>query len=159
MATPNNPYEERPGEEQEKQRSTAEQFTAPVLTVLHQVWLAGLGAATVVGQETAKAVEQLVQKGREVEPQVLEKGRQMGQDIDNAAREAGERLKDVAARINKRAEAAEAMLDERVRMALERMGYASRDDVQKLSDKLDQLTQKLEDLATKRGGRKPAEAE
>lgn len=141
---------------EEKNKPDFEAIATPVLSILHQVWLAGLGAATLAGKETAKLVDTLVEKGKEVEPTVIEKGKQVGAELSGAAQEVGTRVKDMAAKVGKRAEAAEAMLDERVRAGLERMGYATREDFQALSAKLDALTAKIEEMAAKRGGRKPA---
>lgn len=125
-----------------------------MLSFLHQVWLAGLGAVSVAGEQGGKLVDTLVEKGKEVEPSVVERGRKVSDEISDAAEEVGMRIRDMASRVGKRAEAAEAMMDERVRGALERMGYASKEDLQGLSAKLDSLMARVEELAAKRGGRK-----
>jgi poly(hydroxyalkanoate) granule-associated protein len=127
-----------------------------VLNLLHQVWLAGLGAVSLAGQEAAKLVDQLVEKGKEMEPAVIDRGKKVGEEISDAAEEVGMRIRDVAARVSKRAEAAEAMMDERVRAALDRMGYATKEDFEGLSAKLDALMARLEELGTRRGGKKPS---
>lgn len=146
-----------PANRPEETKPNLDAIATPVLSILHQVWLAGLGAATIASKETAKLVDTFVEKGKEVEPAVIERGKQMGAEVKEAAQEVGTRVKDVAARVGKRAEAAEAMLDERVRAGLERMGYATREDFQALSNKLDELTARIEELAAKRGGRTPSE--
>ncbi|HWR54778.1 MAG TPA: phasin family protein [Bryobacteraceae bacterium] len=153
--TPNQPMDD-PANRPEETKPNFDAIATPVLSILHQVWLAGLGAATLAGKETAKLVDTLVEKGKEVEPGVIDRGKQMGAELSGAAQEVGSRVKDVASRVGKRAEAAEAMLDERVRAGLERMGYATREDFQALSKKLDELTNKIEEMAAKRNPRRPA---
>jgi poly(hydroxyalkanoate) granule-associated protein len=140
---------------EETNQNTAEQGPSPVLNLLHQVWLAGLGAVSMAGEEAGKLVEQLVEKGKQVEPGVIDRGKKVGEEISDAAEEVGMRLRDVAARVSKRAEAAETMMDERVRAALDRMGYATKEDFEGLSAKLDALMSRLEELGARRG-RKPA---
>lgn len=154
--TPNQPMDNPAKGPEEKNKPDFDAIAAPVLSILHQVWLAGLGAATLAGKETARLVDTLVEKGKEVEPAVIERGKQVGADLSDAAQEVGTRVKDMAAKVGKRAEAAEAMLDERVRAGLERMGYATREDFQALNAKLDALTAKIEEIAAKRGGRRPS---
>lgn len=141
----------------EKNKPDFDAIATPVLSILHQVWLAGLGAATLAGKEAATLVNTLVEKGKEVEPAVIERSKQMGAELSGAAQEVGTRVKDLAAKVGKRAEAAEAMLDERVRAGLERMGYATREDFQALNAKLDALTAKIEELAAKRARRSSGE--
>lgn len=122
-----------------------------MLNALHNLWLVGLGAVAVAGDEAAKLVDTLVEKGKEVEPSVVDKGRKVSEELGEAAEEVGARIRDVASRLGKRAEAAEAMMDERVRAALERMGYANKEDLDKLSAKLDALIARVEELGSKRG--------
>ncbi len=143
--TPNNPWDEKSGAEEEPVKN-------PVLDALHQVWLASLGVVAVAGEEAAKIADRLVEKGKEVEPQVVEAGKKAGAEVADAAREVGSRIRTAADKIGRRAEAAESMLDERVRATLERMGYATRNDVESLSAKLDALTAKLEEFASRRRG-------
>lgn len=131
-----------------------------MLNALHNIWLAGLGAVAVAGDEAVKLVDALVEKGKQVEPSVVEKGRKVGEELGDAAEEVGMRIRDMASRVGKRAEAAEAMMDERVRAALERMGYANKEDLDKLSAKLDALLARVEELGAKRGNKKtPGEGE
>jgi|GEM_PF-6786881 len=146
-------------EEPKEERSKGEQIAAPVLSALHNLWLVGLGAVAVAGDEAAKAVDALMAKGKEVEPSVMEKGKKVGESLGDAAEEVGVRIRDMAARVGKRAEAAEAMMDERVRAALERMGYANKDDLEKLSAKIDALMSRVEDLASRRGKKQGGEGE
>ncbi len=128
-----------------------------MLSFLHQVWLAGLGAVTVAGEQGGKLVDTLVERGKQVEPEVVERGRKVGEDISDVAEEVGMRIRDMASRIGKRAEAAEGMMDERVRAALEHMGYPTKQDVQGLSAKLDALLARVEELAKRGGGGQPVQ--
>jgi poly(hydroxyalkanoate) granule-associated protein len=142
-------------EDRKEENQSAAEGTSPVLNVLHQVWLAGLGAVSMAGQEATRLANQLIEKGKEMEPGVIDRGKKVGEEISDAAEEVGMRIRDVAARVSKRAEAAEAMMDERVRAALDRMGYATKEDFEGLSAKLDALMSRLEELGSKRG-RKPS---
>ena len=128
----------------EEKTGAPEPATEPVVDALRQVWLAGLGALAATGQQGERLFHTLVEKGREFEPTVHEHGKKAGQEMKHLASEVGARLKGLAGK-------AEEALDEKVSAALQRMGFPTKEDLAALSQKIDQLTARLEQMQAERG--------
>ena len=62
-------------------------------TAVQRMWWLGLGLLATVGEQTARAAEALVDKGREVEPAVLKPVRRAGSSVFDATEGAGARLR------------------------------------------------------------------
>ncbi len=122
---------------------------SPVAGFLRGVWWASLGLAAVAGEQTGRAVNALIEKGKEIEPTVKERGRKVSENVSEAADNFGEKLKTFATKVGKTAGQAEVAIDERVTAALGRLGVPNRDEVRELREKLDALTARLEELQSK----------
>jgi len=116
---------------------------------IRKVWLAGLGAYSRLGREGLDYLRELIRAGEDVEAegkQLLDrKLRAANTQIDEVTDElfdAGNRLEHQASRL-------ERAFDARVAGALHRIGIPSRQDVERLSAKLDQLQVLVEYAARK----------
>lgn len=119
--------------------------------VAQNVWLAGLGALSAAEEEGSKLFKKLVARGQEFE----EKNRPW---VEETAKRARVRFEEVAETTKSRVESAVSeagkAVDEQVNSTLERLGVPSRDEIQRLTQRVEELNAKLEAL----GGKKPAAA-
>lgn len=100
------------------------------------IWLAGLGALAVVGEETSDLFDRLVESGEEVE----KKGR----------RQLTARQKELADTLDER-------VYEPVLTGLRRLGVPTRGEMHDLAAKVDRLTHKVDALVTHVTGEAPEE--
>lgn len=103
------------------------------------LWLAGLGAARRAEEEGRGLFDTLVERGRKVEKKQFKA-------IDRTLAETGRRVRDLSGRVQVR-------FEDRVRETLNRLGVATREDVQGLAGRLEALDRKVEKIA---GDRHPA---
>ena len=94
---------------------------------------------------------ELVRRGKEVEPLVGEGFEKAGKGVSDAVGSMGAHLKGVGEKFGKAPRKMESFVDERVSAALERMGVASRADIESLSEKVDELGDKIEELRSEPG--------
>ncbi len=104
------------------------------------VWLAGLGALATVEEEGTKLFNRLVDRGKNFEEERKE-------ELEAASETAREQRDEALAQIEEAGEETRTLLTETVNTALERFGVPSRTEFERLSDKVDALSQKVEDLA------------
>ena len=120
-----------------------------VKSYARKIWLAGLGAYAKVGQEGSEYVQELIKAGQTVEKKgkkvVTEQLEAANTQIDNVKGDVVS-LKD---RVEVQLDKVEKAFDTRVASALNRVGIASKHDVETLSAKLDELTALLERVARK----------
>ena len=120
-----------------------------VKSYARKIWLAGLGAYAKVGQEGSEYVQELIKAGQSVEKKgkkvVTEQLEAANTQIDNVKGDVVS-LKD---RVEVQLDKVEKAFDTRVASALNRVGIASKHDVETLSAKLDELTALLERVARK----------
>ncbi|MDX1631139.1 MAG: phasin family protein [Thermoanaerobaculia bacterium] len=109
-----------------------------------RIWLAGLGALKVTEEEGSKLFNTLVEEGE----RFAERGRGEAERAREAARDAGERVKSEAAegwsRVGDRIEKA-------VAEALAGLGVPTREEVEELSERVEDLTAAVERLQRKSG--------
>ena len=114
-------------------------------------WLAGLGAVVSAQEEGSKLFEELIDKGRDVES----KGRaQVEDELKDAKSRVKERVATVRQKVGDRvAEVGESVsdsFDERVSGVMGRLGVPTRDEIQTLAKKVEDLTAKLDELNNSR---------
>ena len=109
-----------------------------------QIWLAGLGAYARVGQEGVDYFKELVKSGESVET----KGRKLVTEQVEAANDSVKSsVSSVKGKVEVQLDKVEKAFDSRVASALNRIGIPSRQDVEALSAKLDELSAVLERVA------------
>jgi poly(hydroxyalkanoate) granule-associated protein len=112
-----------------------------------KIWLAGLGAYTKAGQEGAEYFKELVKTGENVEQQgkklINEQVEAANSQIDNVK----SNVSSVKGKVEGRLDKIEKAFDTRVASALNRIGIPSKQDIEVLSAKLDELSALLEQVA------------
>ena len=102
----------------------------------HTLWLAGLGAARRAEEEGRGLFDTLVERGRKVEKKQFKA-------IDRRLAETGRRVRDLSGRVQER-------FEDRLRDTLNRLGVASRADVQDLAGRLEALDRKVARIAAEK---------
>jgi poly(hydroxyalkanoate) granule-associated protein len=100
-----------------------------------KIWLAGLGAVSMAGEEGQKLFKSLVEKGQEFE------GRE-GAPVDSVkkgAEQAKGRMEDIWNRF-------EDSFNDKIAMVLQKMGVPTRDEINQLTDRVDKLMSAIEKL-------------
>jgi len=121
----------------------------------HKVWLAGLGAYVKAGQEGADYFKELVKAGEGIEKQgkklVTEQVEAANSQLTSQFSTQLESVKSsvfgVKEKVEVQLDKVEKAFDNRVASALNRLGIPSKQDVEALSAKLDELNALLERVA------------
>ncbi|WPN98711.1 phasin family protein [Pseudomonas sp. MUP55] len=120
-----------------------------VKSYARKIWLAGLGAYAKVGNEGGEYFKELVKSGQDIESKskkvVVEQLDAANSQIDQVRRSVSGVSRVVEVQLDK----VEKAFDTRVASALNRIGIASKHDVETLSAKLEELTALLERVARK----------
>ena len=112
----------------------AEQMAEKVKESANQIWLAGLGAYSKAEQEGSKLFDALVQDGEKLEA----KTRAL---VDKPLHVAKETVETVRARATGSWEKVERAFDLRVSRALHRLNIPTRNDVDELHDRVEELAE------------------
>ncbi|MFB6272430.1 MAG: phasin family protein [Salinibacter sp.] len=104
------------------------------------VWLAGLGALATVEEEGTKLFNRLVDRGQEFEKERRHK-------LEEAKEAVREQSDEALAQLEEAGEETQSVLSQSVSSALERFGVPTRKEVDDLVDKVDHLSQQVEELS------------
>lgn len=105
-----------------------------------EVWLAGLGALATVEEEGSKLFSRLVDRGEDFEEERRE-------ELEEASETVREQSDEALAQIEEAGEETQSLLMDTVNTALERFGVPTRSEVDRLSDKVETLTEQLDELS------------
>lgn len=108
----------------------------PVVGTARGVWWVGLGLVTVAGEQTARLVRALAEKGRETQPTITH-------GVSSAVGGVGTGVKSLASKVGRTGTTATGNIDERIESAMHRMGIVTRSDLQALETKIDELKREL----------------
>ena len=111
----------------------------------YRVWLAGLGALAAAGEEGAKAFNRLVDRGREYESRSKE-------DWKVQADKAKEQFDKAKGKAEGQWEDWSEKIDEVLTRSLHRLGVPTRDEIRTLTQRVEELTAKVEGLKPRPGG-------
>lgn len=114
----------------------------------HRIWLAGLGALAAAGEEGTKAFNRLVDRGREFET----KGKDEVKAQADKAREQFDRAKGKA---EGQWDDWSEKLDEALTRSLHRLGVPTRDEIRTLTQRVEELTAKVEALKPRGAAAEP----
>jgi poly(hydroxyalkanoate) granule-associated protein len=133
-----------------KDAGESKEMSQAVLDSSRQIWLAGLGAFSRAQAEGMKVFETLVKQG-----QVLEsKTRRAAVDTAAAARGAAEaKVKEVKEGVGGTWDKLEQVFEARVERALSKLGVHTHSDVERLSERVDTLSEAVNELIKASGGK------
>jgi poly(hydroxyalkanoate) granule-associated protein len=124
-----------------KTRDELKDLPADLFETAHRVWLAGLGALASAEKEGNRYFRQLVERGREVEGRGRESVRGAGERMRGGAAGVGEKVREGAVGVGE-------ALDARVTTVLHRLGVPTRNEIQDLTRRVEELNAKVERLRT-----------
>jgi len=104
------------------------------------VWLAGLGALATVEEEGNKLFKRLVERGEQFEEE-------RRQELQAAGEKAREQRDEALAQIEEASEETQSLLMDTVNTALERFGVPTRNEVDRLSKKVETLSEQVDTLS------------
>lgn len=136
--------------------TTASGVQEQLLNTVHQVWLAGLGAASKAQSGAPKVFEELVKEGARVHASASKAADQAVRSAMTKAQSAIQgRVSDARDKASDTLEGLEKMFQTRVQRALQQIGVPSSREIEKLSARVDVLNTNIEKLARKRTPAKP----
>jgi len=131
----------------------AKGLSQSVFNSSHEIWLAGLGAFSRAQQEGMKMFETLVKQGEHLEHRT----RQAAADTAAAARGAAKaKAKEMQEMAGGTWDKLEQVFEDRVARALSKLGVYTQNDVQRLAERVDELSARVDALL--RSGRGPVKA-
>jgi len=117
---------------------SAKHTSDQVMKYSHQIWLAGLGAYNKAEQEGQRAFDHLVELGKDVEAHV--RGHQDRESSHT------QRTDNPTPSAHRKGGKIENAFDKRLSSALQRLGISNTADISALSQRIDQLQQKIDTL-------------
>jgi poly(hydroxyalkanoate) granule-associated protein len=123
----------------------AREFQNEMKDSAHKIWLAGLGAMAAAEEEGSKLFRNLVEKGERIE----DRGRQQvekAKDTMDGVKTAAESYWDTFSNT----------LDDRVTAIIHRIGIPTKDEIETLTKKVENLTSSVEKLRVKQTATPPA---
>jgi len=105
----------------------------------HRIWLAGLGALATAEAEGTKVFSRLVERGKDVEA----RGKDVAADVKEQAKS---KFEDVKNQTGNAWSGLGDKVDETVTSALHRLGVPTRDEIRNLTQKIEELNAKVEQL-------------
>lgn len=112
----------------------------------HKIWMAGLGALATAEEEGSRLFRTLVDRGQSYESKVRK-------PVDDAARQMRGTMENVRGRAGKAMRDVEEAVDDRVTSALNRIGVPTRDEVARLTRKVEELNARLNDQSGRSAGK------
>ena len=94
----------------------------------HRIWLAGLGALSAAQEEGSKVFDRLVERGKDVEVKTKDQTEKVRDKAEAAWSNVGDKI------------------DEKLTSALNRLGVPTRDEIRNLTQKIEELNAKVEQL-------------
>ena len=124
-----------------------------VLDSSHQIWLAGVGAFVRARAEGTKAFETLVQQGEKLEQRTRQAAAETAAAARGAATATAKEMQQMAGGTWDKLEQ---VFEDRVARALGKLGVYTQNDVQKLAERVDRLSDAVNELLKATGTKTPA---
>ena len=118
---------------------TDRQLSASVQDSAHLIWLAGLGAFAKVGEEGSKLFEALIKEGEKVEKKARDAAAGKLEEAQGKVDETRNKVADTWDKV-------EQLFENRLTQVLGRLGVPNRDDLQKLTERVDVLQAQINEL-------------
>jgi len=111
----------------------------------HRIWLAGLGALSAASEEGSRFFHSLVERGQGLETKGRKGFTKAREEIETSAKKARERVEE-------RVDDLWDKMDERLTEAMHRFGVPTRDEIQALTRRVEELNTKIDGLKGEDGG-------
>ena len=139
-----------------KAAEQAADLSQSVLNSSHQIWLAGLGAFSRAQQEGMKLFETLVRQGERLEQHTRRTAVETAEAARGAAKAKAKEMQQMAGGTWDKLEQ---VFEDRVARALSKLGVYTQNDVQRLAERVDELSDAVNRLIkTSRPGAAPRPA-
>jgi poly(hydroxyalkanoate) granule-associated protein len=135
-----------------KEHADPRDFSQNLKDSSRQIWLAGLGAFSRAQAEGMKVFESLVEQGRTLESRTK---RAATDTATAAAGMAAQKAKEVQAMAGGTWDKLEQVFEERVARALSKLGVHTQADVERLAQRVESLSEAVNELIKAQGGRAP----
>jgi len=123
----------------------------------HKIWLAGLGALATAEQEGSKLFKTLVEQGERYEAEGKQKLKEAKKDAEAASSRAKKVAEETADRARRAAEGAWEQIggafDDKLAKTLHRIGVPTREEINALSRRIEELTRAVERARAKPGSK------
>ena len=111
-----------------------------------EIWLAGLGVFSTVEEEGEKLFKKFVEKGKELEEKGETFEKRAKERMDSVSAFVGEKTEQLTKEVSKLSETVPTYFEDKLKSALSKFGASSHSQVKELNDKVDQLTEKVNEL-------------
>lgn len=111
-----------------------------------EIWLAGLGVFSTVEEEGEKLFKKFVEKGKELEEKGETFEKRAKERMDSVSAFVGEKTEQLTKEVSKLSETFPTYFEDKLKSALNKFGASSHSQVKELNDKVDQLTEKVNEL-------------
>ena len=135
--------------------SEARGLAQTILDSSHQIWLAGLGAFSKAQGGGMKVFETLVKQGEGLEARTREAAAQTAEAARGAAKAKAKEMQSIA---GDTWDKLEQVFEKRVARALGRLGVYSAEDVKRLTERVDALSEAVNELLKAQRGNAPRSA-
>ena len=119
---------------------TSRPLSQSVQDSAHLIWLAGLGAFAKVGEEGGKLFETLIKEGEKVEKKARDTASVTLEEVQEKAGETRGKVADTWDKV-------EQLFEDRLARVLNRMGVPSHDELQALTQRVDELQEMIKKVA------------
>lgn len=134
-------------------RESARRVRHDVLDSAHKVWLAGLGALSTIGEEGDKLFKELVDKGRDMESRGKKEAGETRDKFESRVKDVRGRVeegvRDARKRVEKGVDSVWGAVDDRIAEVLHRMGVPTRDEIKRLTRRVEELNKKIDQIPAK----------
>lgn len=136
----------RPEKDKQSESDTDQnqQLAGKIKESARQIWLAGLGAYTKAEEDTGRFFERLVKEGEELE------NRTRGL-VERQIKSVEDRVEGVRVRATGSWDRLESIFDQRVSSALKRLGIPTREELQSLRERVEELEKQVRDQQENNG--------
>jgi poly(hydroxyalkanoate) granule-associated protein len=137
-----------------EQASTEEtkKTTESISSAFRSVWLAFLGIPAAAAEGGKEAFGYLVERGEKVESQgkvhLKSAGQSAGRAVETVASTVGETVRDIGGKARSFAGKSEEAIDQKIADKLKSMGVPTKEDLQSLSQRVDEIAKKLAGIET-----------
>jgi len=121
-------------------------LTHNVRDLARQIWLAGLGAFARAQDEGSKLFETLAQEGQAVDVRMKKTADEQSERIKGEAETVKGKVEEIRERASGAWNKLEEVFQERVARALRRLGVPTQNDIQRLFEQVDLLSQNIQAL-------------